>query len=270
MSLIINKIFSEKVVILVILINALSIGLETVQELNLELKYILTSIDLSCLTFFILEILLKLTKERFKFFHNPWNIFDFLVISIALIPAAGPLSILRTLRILRAFRVISVIPKLRQVVSGLLASIPGLGAVLGILLVIFYVSSVTATNFFGEAHPEWFGSLGATSYTLFQIMTLESWSMGIVRPIMESHPFAWLFFIPFIFITTFTMLNLFIAVIVNAMQIETEVEATKRAQESQNERLQMLNEIRSLRNEVQKLTLPLKQPRKKSEDHLEL
>ena len=228
--------------------------METIQKLDPQIKYILTCLDFSCLVFFVLELLFKIKEHKLEFFKSPWSVFDFFIISIAVFPAAGSLSVLRTLRILRAFRVISVVPKLRQVISGLLTAIPGLGAVLGILLLVFYVFSVTATNFFGETYPEWFGSLGATSYTLFQVMTLESWSMGIVRPVMETHPLAWLFFLPFIFITTFTMLNLFIAVIVNAMQIETEAEATKRAEESHSERLQLLEEIRCLRKEVQQLS----------------
>jgi voltage-gated sodium channel len=84
--------------------------------------------------------------------------------------------------------------------------------------IFFYVTAVMATGFFSETHPEWFGHLGLSLYTLFQVMTLESWSMGIVRPLMESHPWAWLFFVPFIVFATFTILNLFIGIIVSTMQ----------------------------------------------------
>jgi len=127
-------------------------------------------------------------------------------------PANGPLAVLRLLRL------ISMVPKLRFVVEALLKALPGIVSIVGLLVILFYVSAVIATGLFARDFPDWFGSLGASMYTLFQIMTLESWSMGIVRPVMESHPYAWVFFVPFILVATFTMLNLFIAVIVNTMQ----------------------------------------------------
>ena len=111
-----------------------------------------------------------------------------------------------------------MLAELRKVVAAFLHSIPGLGGVMAVMLIFFYTASVLATNLFGASHPEWFGSLGRSLYTLFQVMTLESWSMGIVRPVMESHPWAWTFFIPFIMVATFTILNLFIGIIVSTMQ----------------------------------------------------
>ncbi|MDY6811116.1 MAG: ion transporter [Actinomycetota bacterium] len=90
--------------------------------------------------------------------------------------------------------------------------------VVAVSLVVFYIAAVMATSMFGEKFPEWFGDLGASAYTLFQIMTLESWSMGIVRPVMEVYPWAWAFFVPFIVLSAFTVLNLFLAVIVDSMQ----------------------------------------------------
>jgi voltage-gated sodium channel len=145
---------------------------------------------------------------------------------------------------------VSVVPSLRRVISGLLNALPGLGSVGAIMLLIFYVGSVMATKLFGEGFPEWFGTLGESAYSLFQIMTLESWSMGVVRPVMEKFPFAWAFFLPFILIATFTMLNLFIAVIVNAMQAETDKAAMERAERSHDERELMLQEIRDLNHKV--------------------
>ena len=124
---------------------------------------------------------------------------------------------------MRVLRLISVVPQLRRVVSAIGYSIPGMVSVVGVLGLIFYVASVLATKLFG-IHPdpfmqEWFGSVGASAYTLFQIMTLESWSMGVVRPTMEIFPWAWAFFIPFIIITSFAVLNFFIGIIVDSMQI---------------------------------------------------
>ncbi len=154
---------------------------------------------------------------------------------------------------------------MRRVVSALLSAIPGLSSIILVLLLIFYVFAVIATNLFASQYPEWFGSIGDSMYTLFQIMTLESWSMGIVRPMMETHPYAWAFFIPFILIATFTMLNLFIAIIVNAMQLQAEEENSKTINkiEATNEELDnhVENGIQRIEQELASLRqLIVKQP----------
>jgi len=146
---------------------------------------------------------------------------------------------------------------MRRVVGALLAAIPGLGSIALMLMVLYYVFAVIATNLFAQAFPEWFGHLGRTLYTLFQIMTLESWSMGIVRPLMQQFPYAWLFFIPFILVATFTMLNLFIAIIVSAMQSYSEAEqkqTVKAVLQTQEHIEQDLHkEMRQLRSEINEL-----------------
>jgi voltage-gated sodium channel len=119
---------------------------------------------------------------------------------------------------LRVLRLLSTVPRLRFVVESLLHSLPGISSIALLMVVLYYVFAVMATGLFGAGYPEWFGTIGRSMYTLFQIMTLESWSMGIVRPVMETHPYAWVFFVPFILVATFTILNLFIAIIVNTMQ----------------------------------------------------
>jgi voltage-gated sodium channel len=176
---------------------------------------VLVTVDRLILAIFTLEVLAKMFAYGLRFWRNPWNVFDFLVVGIALVPGTGPFSVLRVLRLLR---LVSMVPKLRFIVEALLRAIPGIGSILGLLMLVFYVFAIIATGLFRETHPEWFGTLGGSMYTLFQIMTLESWSMGISRPVMEEHPWAWAFFVPFILIATFTVLNLFIAIIVDAMQ----------------------------------------------------
>ncbi len=116
------------------------------------------------------------------------------------------------------FALLTVIPSLQKVIAAFLHAIPGLGGVIAVMMVFFFTAGVLASHLFGEAFPEWFGDLGTSLFSLFQIMTLESWSMGIVRPIMEVFPSAWMFFVPFIVIATFTILNLFIGIIVSTMQ----------------------------------------------------
>ncbi|HEY9050488.1 MAG TPA: ion transporter [Gammaproteobacteria bacterium] len=201
-----------------ILINAIVLGLETSADIMATWGGLLVAIDNVILAAFVVELALRIYGHGWRFFRDPWGVFDFVIIAIALIPASGPLAVLRALRVLRVLRLVSMMPQLRFVVEALLSAIPGISAIAGLMVILYYVFAVMATGLFGSTHPEWFGNVGASMYTLFQIMTLESWSMGIVRPLMESHAYAWAFFIPFILIATFTILNLFIAIIVNTMQ----------------------------------------------------
>src|SRR5690606_39943825 len=127
-------------------------------------------------------------------------------------------SVLRALRVLRILRLVSINPNMRRVVQALLASLPGMGSIIMLMGLIFYISAVMATQLFGERFQEWFGTLTASLYSLFQMMTLDSWSSGTVRPIMKVYPYAWAFFIPYVLVATLMMLNLFIALIVNARQ----------------------------------------------------
>ena len=160
---------------------------------------------------------------------------------------------LRALRILRALRLVSVVPSMRKVVDALLKAVPGMISVLGLLLLVFYVAAVMSTKLFGDAFPEWFGSIGASFYTLFQVMTLESWSMGIVRPVMEVYPQAWLFFVVFILLTTFAVLNLFIAIVVDAMSVTGHAEQEETRELVDNEHHEVMTEIRRLNDELAKL-----------------
>jgi voltage-gated sodium channel len=146
------------------------------------------------------------------------------------------------------------VPSMRQVVLGLLNAIPGMATTAGLLLLAFYVFAVIATEMFGSTFKDWFGSLGASMYSLFQIMTLESWSMGIVRPVMEVYPWAWAFFVPFIIVTSFAVLNLFVAIIVNAMSAESVAETTASAHADTE---LVLQEIAALRKEVANLSAAL-------------
>ena len=221
--------FATLGITVLILINAVTLGLETNNELSAQFGNVLNWIDRTILIIFSIEIALKFYAYRLRFFRSGWNIFDLLIVAIAWMPTNGALSVLRTLRILRVLRLISVVPQMRRVVSAIGYSIPGMVSVISVLGLIFYVSAVLATRLFGT-YPdpnmqEWFGSISASAYTLFQIMTLESWSMGVVRPTMDLFPWAWTFFLPFIIITSFAVLNFFIGIIVDSMQTAQKLEA---------------------------------------------
>jgi voltage-gated sodium channel len=222
----------------VILFNAVILGLQTAPQTTAGWTGLLMVLDKICLSIFVVELLLRLYAWRLRFFKDPWSLFDLTVVAIALVPATGPLAILRAFRILRVLRVMTIVPSMRRVVSALLGALPGLGAIALLLLLIYYVFAVIATDLFGQHFPDWFGTIGLSLYTLFQVMTLESWSMGISRPVMEQFPYAWLFFVPFILVATFTILNLFIAIIVNAMQTFTEQDHAHEVQERQTQEAQ--------------------------------
>ena len=189
-SLVESRAFQLFIITLIVL-NAITLGMETSDQIMASIGNWLLLTDDIVLAIFVVEISLKLFAYRLRFFRAPWNVFDFTIVAIALIPASGPLAVLRAMRILRVLRLISMFPRLRFVVESLLHAVPGISSIAGLLLIIFYVFSVMATELFGDHHAEWFGNIGNSMYTLFQVMTLESWSMGIVRPVMETHPFAW-------------------------------------------------------------------------------
>ncbi len=244
-------------IVALIAVNAVTLGLETSPDVMASIGRWLLALDHLILGVFVVEIAAKLYAYRWRFFQDAWNVFDFLIVAIALIPASGPLAVLRALRILRVLRLISMVPRLRFVVESLLHAIPGIASIATLMVLLFYVFAVMATGLFGADHPAWFGNIGKSMYTLFQVMTLESWSMGIVRPVMETHPYAWLFFVPFILIATFTILNLFIAIIVNTMQTmhqsthEQERSAVEHAVHSEGSYLS--EQMRELRAELRML-----------------
>ncbi len=233
----------ERFIIAVIVINAIGLGVETSPAAMAAIGGLVEWLDVIALTIFVVELTIKLFAYRLAFFKSGWNIFDLAIVSAALVPAGAQFSVLRALRILRALRLVSAVPSMRKVIVGLFSAIPSIATVIVMLLLLFYISAVMATKLFGEAFPEWFGNLGASLYSLFQIMTLESWSMGIVRPVMEEFPYAWAFFVPFILITSFIVLNLFIGVIVNAMAEATEDDA-------HSEREMIIEQLKGLREEV--------------------
>lgn len=201
-----------------IILNAITLGLETSPTIMASSGALIIALDRIFLAIFTFEIAAKLFANGFGFFKRGWNIFDFVIVGVALIPGAQAFLVLRALRILRVLRVISVAPSLRRVVEGFVSALPGMGSVFLLMGIIFYIGAVMTTKLFGDAFPEWFGTLGRSGYTLFQIMTLESWSMGVVRPVMEQYPYAWVFFLPFIMVTTFAVVNLLVGLIVNSMQ----------------------------------------------------
>ncbi len=240
---------TEHVVLGLIIFNAITLGLETSPAIVSQYGGLLYAIDRAVLAVFVVELAARMIVFRSAFFRDPWSLFDLFVVGIALVPATGAFSVLRALRILRVLRLITVVPSLRRVVGGLITALPGMGSILLLLLLIFYVFSVMASKLFGPTNPDLFGNLGITAYTLFQVMTFDDWSAGIVKPLMQDHPYAAVFFIVFILLSTFMVLNLFIGVVVSALDEETGKDAPKLTHPAGLEE-RLLEELTALRTEV--------------------
>jgi voltage-gated sodium channel len=239
----------ERFIIAVIVLNAITLGLETSKTLMASYGAVLEALDHIMLAIFVAELLARMVVYRGAFWRDPWSWFDVAVVGIALLPATGELSVLRALRILRALRLISTVPSIRRVVSSLLLAIPSMGSIILLLLILNYVFAVMATKIFGADFQEHFGTIGASFFTFFQIMTLEGWSGEVVRPVMEKYPWAWVLFVPYIVLATFMVLNLFIGIVVDAMQQQQIAELKSGEVQDRDLRL-VMDEIRALRQEI--------------------
>ncbi|MBO2449945.1 ion transporter [Actinomadura barringtoniae] len=240
-------------VTVLIMVNAASLGLDTMPAVMRDYGDWLEATDRVCLMVFTVELGLRAFAHGKAFLRDPWCMFDALVVGIALTPSAGGLSVLRALRILRVLRLISAVPSLRRVVGALLTAMPGMASITGLLVLILYVAGVMATKLFGSAMPAAFGSLGDSLFTLFQIMTGDNWS-DVAREVMHHQPLSWIFFVLYILVSTFAVLNLFMAVVVSAMESQISGELAddiERAQEEDRQRdVETLDAVKALSEDV--------------------
>ena len=242
-----------------ILLNGITMGIETSKSMALEYGSFFTLFNTFVVTVFTIEILLRIYVYKTSFFKDPWSIFDFVIVAISLVPSSAGFEIFRVLRVLRLFRLITVVPQMKKIVVALLNVIPGIASIAALLTLFFYIFAIMSTQLFGEKFPEWFGTLGESFYTLFQVMTLESWSMGIVRPIMETYPLAWVFFVPFIFLSTFIIVNLIIAIVVDAMNDMNASDESSQEKEKEHHTDALQEEVMSLRQDIQSLKVLLQE-----------
>ena len=185
---IVNDPRTERVITALIIINAVVLGLDTNAAMRDRTAGCSTSSITSSWRCSPVELAARIVVDRAAFFRNPWNVFDFIVVGISLVPAAETFSVLRALRILRVLRLITAVPTLKRVVGGLLAALPGMGSIVLLIALIYYVFAVMATKLFGDDKPDLFGTLGNSLFTLFTVMTLEGWVDGVTKPVMEKHP----------------------------------------------------------------------------------
>lgn len=254
----IEKQLFQSLIVSLIVINSVLIGLETSQEYMNAFGYYIDHIDQIILFIFVGEIILKLYAYGWRFFQSTWNLFDGMVILISVIPSVGAsFAVLRALRILRTLRLLKNIPKLKIIIESLLHSIPSIGWIAVLLMIIFYIFAVIGNNLFGAQFPEYFGSLTESLFSLFQIMTLESWASGIARPIISEMPAATIYFIIFILIATYTTLNIFIAIVVNTMnelhQKNLSEEETQIKEFVHIENVQLVEQLSNMQRELSEI-----------------
>jgi voltage-gated sodium channel len=246
----------QNFIISLIIFNSITIGMETSDAIMHSFGRTLLLIDKIILAIFVIEILLKLYAYRLGFFKSGWNVFDFTIVAVALLPASGALAVLRSLRIFRSLRLIKNLPRLRFIVESLLLSLPSIGWIFILLTLVFYVFSVIGTKLFGPSYPEWFGNIWASMFSLFQIMTLEGWA-DIARTISARYPFSNVYFISFILIASYTTLNIFIAIVVNTMsEIQQKIsqqEVGKIEETIQDENEELRKDVLSLKEQIIKM-----------------
>lgn len=243
----------RRTIVMAILLNALLLGADTFSELPASAHRIMLALDHGFLALFLAEIALRLTAYRRSFFNDGWNIFDVLVIGVSLAPAFGPLRVLRVLRVLRLLRILVVVRPLQRVVMALIRAVPGVMAVVGVLAVVFYIMAVLCTDLFGVDHPRLFGDLFDSMRTLFQLMIYDDWG-NITSEVGETHVWAPVLFAFFTIVSAFAILNLFIAVMVDALRLEHDRLADvgiDRLEETQAEATRELDELETAVNDLE-------------------
>jgi voltage-gated sodium channel len=244
----------ERFIVAVILVNAVIIGLETSVDLIERFGGLLHLANDLVLWIFIVEAALKMTALGagwYRYFASGWNVFDFAVIVLSLVPASGEFAtVARLVRILRVLRLVSAMPKLRLLVATLMRCIPSMGHVLLLLSILFYIYGVMGYQFFHAVDPERWGTLGAALLTLFQVVTLEGWA-EVMAKVMEQHPWAWVYFLTFVVIGTFVVINLFIAVVINSLEDAREQELEQLT--SPPDHAELMTELRNTREALARL-----------------
>ena len=236
-------------ILAVIIFNSLVLGLMTYPKLYSQYGSLMHQSCVVCVIIFTIEILIKLYVYGKNFFKDGWNNFDFILVAISWIPTGGAFSSFRAFRVLRALRALRLVTRLRKlriIVQAILESIPNVTWACVLLMLLFYIFAIMGTTMYSEAFPEFFGSIGKSIFTLFQIMTLDDWSPGIARPVMEVFPHAWIYFISFVLISSFIVMNVIVGVVVNAIG-ELSLKEKKQIE------LNILKESTNLEQELNKL-----------------
>lgn len=257
----------QGIILFVIIFNAIIMGIETIKGLSQGTIGTLALINAICLWIFVLEIIIKFLAYGLDYFKDPWNWFDMLIVGISFVSGLSFMAAFRAVRVLRVFkslkalrgtRLISSVKHLQIIIGAIVKSVPSIMWTGLLLLLIYYIFALIGVNFFGEEFPDWFGTIGKAMYTLFQVMTLESWSMGISRPVMEVFPYAWAYFVPFVLLSSFIVMNVVVGIVVNAISEVTAENNDGEAADKTPANEELIKEIRSLKEQLDRLEKALK------------
>lgn len=258
--------YAQLFIIIVVLINTITLGIETVSNLSETQILILETIDKTCLLIFTVEIIVRLIyafSHKKNFFANAWNLFDLAIVLVSIGAESAFFTIFRTFRILRLgkaarllksvravrlSKLISSLEELRKIVQAIVLSIPGIMWTLILLSLLLYIYAILGINLYGAELPEMFGDLPTTFFTLFQVMTFESWATALARPLFETHPLSWIYFVSFILITTYIALNLIVGVIVSSVEKATQEVSVKKDQNSD-----LKQELSKLKEQIERI-----------------
>ena len=226
---------TQKIITFVIILNAAVLGVLTNRSLTAEEVMLLEAIDKACLVIFTIELIAKLLVYRRNFWSDSWNIFDFVIVLSSIIFISSSISVIRAFRIFRLLKALAEFPELQILVSSMLKAIPSMTWALLLLFIVFYIFAVFGSTMYGDAFPDLFGDIGGSMFTLFQVMTFESWATAVARPIMAMYPYAWLYFLVFILLTAITLLNVMVGIVVEAVgTISAAVKEKQAAEAAEN------------------------------------
>lgn len=255
----------QNTILAVIIINSIIMGLQTSSKIVEATNGVLEILDMICLGIFVVELVLKLIAYGGKFFTDGWNIFDTVIVGMSFVSGLQFFAMFRIFRVLKVFRslkalkslrslkLVSWLGKLRNIITAIGKSIPGIVWSAALLLLTYYVFAIIGVTMFGEKFYDWFGTIGKAMYTLFQVMTLESWSMGISRPVMEVFPYAWLYFVPFVLIASFIMMNVVVGIVVNAISEVTDETKREEMEELPSDEKALREELAQLKEHIAKV-----------------
>ena len=256
-----NKIF-ESVVIAIIVVSALMIGARTYDEVS-QFEQWLIYLDVAVTVFFLVELLIRMAAERnlISFFKKGWNVFDFLIVTASLIPMDDSEMVLlaRLLRIFRVLRLVSMIPELRLLLVALVKSIPRMGYVALLMFIIFYIYAAVGSFIFHDVDEQLWGNIALAMLTLFQVATFESWATAVLYPTMEHFPYAWIYFLTFIFLDAFIFLNMMIGIVLDVMQKESALIDLESGEGEAAEMQGLRSDVRELRNQLDRMEAALAQ-----------
>ncbi|MFI0471573.1 ion transporter [Halomonas sp. HMF6819] len=259
-----NKIF-ETFVIAIIVVSALVIGARTYEEVS-QFERWLGYLDVAVTIFFLVEVLIRMAAEpRLRdFFKKGWNVFDFLIVTASLIPMDESEMVLlaRLLRIFRVLRLVSMIPELQMLLSALVKSIPRMGYVALLMFIIFYIYAAIGSFLFHTVDEQLWGNIALAMLTLFQVATFESWATAVLYPTMEQFPYAWIYFLTFIFLNAFVFLNMMIGIVLDVMQKESAQMALDNGEGEEAELSALRGDVRNLQVQLDRMEAALT----KSED----